>query len=55
MYILIHYCLKILKIIEERSKGICEETSNVNKVMLNAKKELTNLRLKIKNLNKDIF
>ena len=47
--------VKIFKIIEEKSKGICEETSNVNKVMLNAKKELTNLRLKIKNLNKDIL
>ena len=32
--------VKIFKIIEEKSKGICEETSNVNKVMLNAKKEL---------------
>lgn len=47
--------VKIFKILEEKSKGICEETSNVNKVMLNAKKELSNLRLKIKNLNKDIL
>ena len=47
--------VKIFKILEEKSKEICEETSNVNKVMLNAKKELSNLRLKIKNLNKDIL
>lgn len=46
---------KIFKVIEEKSKEICEDSSNINKTMLNAKKELANLRLKIKNLNKDIL
>lgn len=47
--------VKILKIIEEKNEEICIESSNINKVMLNAKKELSNLRLKIRKLNKEIL
>lgn len=47
--------LGVIQIIADKSKSIDEETKNINNKMINAKKELTNLRSKIRILHKDIL
>lgn len=47
--------LKTIQIIIDKSNKIDKETEKINKIMSNSKRELTSIRQKIKNLNKEIL
>ena len=47
--------LNIIQTVIDKSGKIDKETENINKVMLNSKKELSSIRLKVKDLKKNIL